>query len=108
MPGFVVAEKNEEVRRVVKESLTKEASRLLTICEQLRFMYDSVCQVQDEELRNLMTEQLIDAMNMAKKMDSRLSHYKRLNGDRKGHAGGNLIRLDATAERKELRQARTI
>jgi ABC-type lipopolysaccharide export system ATPase subunit len=106
MPGYVVTEKDEKSRAMLLGGLTQEASRTLTVCEQLRFVYDTVYQIPDKEIRNDLTEKLVDAFNMAKKMNSRLAHYKRKYIDKTGHRGKSLIRLEHTKEREELRRNR--
>lgn len=106
MRGFVRAEKDLEVRKAVRKSLTKEAGRYLTICEQLRFTYDLVHELPDPALKEELTERLIDAFNMGKKMNSRLAHYKRLHKDDTGSGGSNLIKLEHTKARKRLRNER--
>ena len=106
LPGFETAEKDPAVRQALRGSLTNESSRYLTICEQLRFIYDSVHQLPDGELKEDITEKLIDALYMGKKMNSRLHHYKRLNGDKSGSGGSHLIKLSYTDERRALRRQR--
>lgn len=105
-PGYVVAEQDPKVRRAVFESLTTCASRQLTICEQFRFIYDTVAQIKDEDIKKDLTEKIIDAFHMAKKMNSRLAHYKRKYIDKTGHRGKSLIRLQFTKEREKLRLER--
>lgn len=46
------------------------------ICETLRELYDDILKVEDEELRERMTETLIYAYDMAKRMNERLIKYK--------------------------------
>ncbi len=108
LPGYVIAEKDQEVRRVVKQNLTQAASRHLTICEVLRFTYDTVDQLPDGEIKDDLTEKLIDAMNMGKKIMSRLAHYKRTMGDKTGSSGSGLIKLDHTRRRERIRSQRKI
>lgn len=106
LPGYIIAEKDPDIREAIRESLTKEASTYLTICEQLRFVYDTVEQIEDENIKRDLTEKLIDAFNMGKKMNSRLQRYKRETGSITGSAGSHLIPLDHTADRKYFRSKR--
>lgn len=106
MIGFVRAETDPETRKVVRESLTTDAGEFLTICEQLRFVYDLVHEIKDEQLKEEITERLVDAFLMGKKMNSRLARYKRETGDPTGSRGSNLIKLKHTDERKQLRRSR--
>lgn len=105
-PGYTVAEKDPITRRVVLESIAYEASNYLTICEQIRFAYDTVLQIEDEVIKQDLTEKLIDAFLMGKKMNSRLEKYKRETGSVTGSAGSNLLRIPATRARKRIRGER--
>lgn len=106
--NYFPIEKDQEVREVVLESLTREASDKLTVCEVLRFIYDDVCSLgSNDYLKGEIITKLVDAMNMAKKMDSRLSHYKRkYEGDKTGHTGSSLIKITDSEQRKKLRSER--
>jgi hypothetical protein len=108
LPGYIVAEKDKEIREAIFHSLTTQASNYLTICEQLRFIYDTVCQIPDKDIRNDLIEKLIDAFNMGKKMNARLARYKREYNDKTGSAGSNLLPLDYTEKRKHIRSNRNI
>lgn len=90
---------------VVFEALTQDASNRMTICEQLRFIYDDVHKLPLSEEKVAIVEKLIVAFNMGKKMNSRLAHYKRLHTD-SGRTGKNLLKLKHTEQRREMRQAR--
>lgn len=106
LPGFVIAEKDLETRRIAKEAFSHGASNYLTICEQIRFIYDTVYQLPDGEMKDDITEKLIDAFHMGKKMNSRLARYKKETGSVTGSAGSNLIRLKDTEERARIRGLR--
>ena len=106
LPGYAQPERDLETRQALWGSLTSEASRFLTICEQLRFIYDDVYQLPESKLKDDISEKLIEALNMGKKMNSRLHHYKRLHDDRTGSGGSHLLRLRKTDERRELRRQR--
>lgn len=108
LPGYTIVEKDEKVRQIIKEALSTGASQQMTICEVLRFMYDTVYQMPDGELKDDLTEKLIDAMNMAKKIVSRLEHYKRTLGDKTGTRGVNLLRLPHTRTRARMRSERAL
>jgi hypothetical protein len=111
MPGFVLPVERPLKMKQLEESLTIGASRTLTICELLRFMYDTVAQIEDEEIRTDLTNKLIIATNMAKKMDKRLGEYhnKMIADDTfvhvigMGHQGSDLIKLLSTKRRRRLR-----
>ena len=108
-PGFTLSEKDEVAREITKQSLVFEVSKRLTICEELRFIFDAVNQIKDNEvIKWTITEQLIDAMIMAKKMDSRLGEYRKAEQRKPGHRGRNLLRLGNFEERVAFRQNRNI
>lgn len=109
LPGYVMQEGNEQTRYILGEALKSGASIYLTICEQLRFIYDAVLFIEDQQLKNNITEKLIDAFGMAKKMNSRLAYYKKkYNNDRSGSRGSNLIKLEYNKEREHLRNKRLL
>lgn len=105
-PGYVVAITDEKTRKTLKENLIREASSTLTICEQMRFIYDSVEQLPESDIKQMIIEQLLDALAMAKAMDSRLSKYRNKYSDNSGHKGKNLIPLVATRRRMKIRKER--
>lgn len=49
---------------------------LRTICEVHREMYDIICEMNDNNEKNLLQEKIEEAFNMAKKMDAKLRQYK--------------------------------
>ena len=106
LPGFTVPDMEPEDRRAALESLTKDASSRLTICEQLRFVYDTVYLLPDGEIRQDLTNKLVVAFGMGKKMNSRLAHYKRKYEDESGRTGKSLLHLGHTEERKRMREVR--
>lgn len=46
------------------------------ICETLREQYDQIQEIEDDELKERMTETLIIAYDMAKRMNAKLIEYK--------------------------------
>lgn len=84
-------------RAGVKESLTREANRELGICEQIRQVYDSVYELPEGKLKEEITEKLVDALIMAKKMGDRLTYYHKKYNDTTGHDGKNIKQLDKKA-----------
>lgn len=113
LPGYVQAfsdetlkEKHFKTREFHLNTLKSQAHYLLTLCEQLRFVYDDVAQLPDGELKESMTEKLIDAIIMAKKMNNRLVDYKKTVGKYSGAHGAHLIHLTDTKARKRLRNER--
>lgn len=104
--GYRIPELSEEERKVLNESLRKDSSNYLTLCEQLRFIYDTVYIIENEEIKEELTRKLEVAFNMAKKMNSKLSQYQRKYNDPTGSKGNNLLPLDFTEERGEIRKNR--
>lgn len=108
IPGFVVAYTDKKVRDWAKVGLTTQAHNYLNICEQLRFIYDTVEELPDEDVKVKIIELLIDAFIMGKKMQKRLLYYKKKYADTTGHHGSNIIHLTSTKKRKRLRKLRNI
>lgn len=106
LPGFERAILKD--RDIIRQSLVSDASRHLTICEQIRFAYDLVYLLPDNEIRLELTEQLIDIFGTAKKINARLAHYKRHFGGDTGNGGKNIKNLYSTKERKRIRSLRHI
>ena len=76
-------------RRVVKISLITKANTAMGICEKLREIYDEVVDMPHNEK---ITELLVDAFIMGKKMQDRLTYYKKTYNDKTGHNGRNIDR----------------
>jgi len=93
-------------RSQIKNSLIHSVNTQLGICEQLRNTYDSIVKIQDERLRNEITEKLVDALIMAKKMGKRLSYYYKTYHDTTGHVGKNLIMQQHNRTRFQIRRSR--
>lgn len=106
MPGYVVAFPDPVLREKNLHTLKTQAHYLHTICEQIRFIYDDVAQLPDGEIKDSLTEKLIDTMIMGKKINARLVEYKKEVGKYSGASGAHLNRLTDTKARKSLRNAR--
>lgn len=106
LKGYQQAITDKKERLIIKRAMILDASDKLTLCEQVRFAYDLVLLVNNEELRDELTEQLIDIFGTAKKMNARLAHYKRHYGGETGNSGKNLKLLLDTIYRKEIRSKR--
>lgn len=104
--GFIQPEIPEEDAEAILESIKFESSDYLTLCEQLRFIYDVVLQVPDPEIVADLESKIVVAFWMAKKMNSRLAHYQRSTGDPTGSKGNNLLRLGNFRKRGKQRKAR--
>jgi hypothetical protein len=77
-------------RQELRNSLIRGANRELVICEQLRRVYDSVYELPEGKLKEQITEKLVDAFVMAKKMGDRLTYYNETYHDTTGNQGDNL------------------
>lgn len=99
---------DQELRNKAKFSLIKKINTVLGICEQLRLIYDNVCFIKDEKLKEKITVQLITALIMAKKMSDRLSYYHKTYNDKTGHNAKNLISLERNKRRVKMRRERQI
>ena len=77
-------------RKQARLDLMKGINRQLGICEQLRRIYDSVYELPESNLKEDITEKMIDALIMVKKMNDRLLYYHDLTHDMTGHLGKRL------------------
>jgi len=93
-------------RRLARRQLTTGANFFRSICEVLREVYDLVYTLEDADIRDKMTELLIDATVMAKKMDNRLGYYKKTYNDTTGKGGTGLQRLHDSGNRLAFRRKR--
>lgn len=93
-------------RNIIKNSLMRNANREIGICETIREVYDYVYNLPDSELKTNITEKLIDALTMAKKMGDRLTYYYKLTNDTTGNIGGNLKQIDKKEFHRTLRRRR--
>jgi len=97
---------NDYPRELVRKSLTKEANSQMDICEVLRLTYDLVYTIPDPKLKEEITERLIDAMRIVKRMADRLTYYKLTYMDDTGSHGKNIQQFPGAEERKAMRRAR--
>jgi hypothetical protein len=93
-------------RRAVKNSLMMGAISRMGICEKLRFIYDEVHELEDAGAKERITELLVDAMIMGKKMSDRLNYYKKTYNDTTGSGGKNIAGIAGASSRKKFRRAR--
>ena len=107
--GYIIVFEDEHIRARTRESLVRATGVLLGICEQIRFVYDTVEEADlSPKLKEKFTDQLIDAMIMAKKMQARLIYYRKNYDDRTGSNRTNLPRLQGNTARMRMRKARVI
>lgn len=107
---------DEKARRFARESLIRGVNNKKHICETLRMIYDEVEQYNQNYNGSLVvppdyekiTELLIDAMVMAKKMQDRLSYYQKKYKDNTGNKAINIIGLTGVNKRNKIRKARII
>jgi hypothetical protein len=97
---------DEEERQAAYKTLVYNTNTILGICETLRCIYDLIADMPDEIRRDMITERLIDAIIMGKRMDARLMYYRNKYKDETGHSGINLVSLTNNAARKEMRRKR--
>ena len=106
--SLIIVEKDPIMRKKFRYSLMKKTNAILGICEQLRFIYDDVYQLPENEIKSRMTEKLIDALIMAKKMMDRIRYFSNTYKDKTGHNGKNLIQLQNNHWRVRQRWERKI
>lgn len=95
-------------REYAFESLTKGANNKKAICETLRMIYDEVWFKIPKEERGEVTELLVDALIMAKKMQHRLSYYQKTYKDNTGNKAKDIIGLTGVRARAKMRQERVV
>ena len=108
---LIIVEKDPKKRERFFHSLWYQVNQVLGICEQLRFIYDDVYTMPESELKTRLTERLIDALIMGKKMADRLVYYKKTYGEENpdsGNSGKNLIPLQNNGWRIRMRKGRNL
>ncbi|MBU2052604.1 hypothetical protein KKH13_05345 [Patescibacteria group bacterium] len=93
-------------REIARRSLFYGTNNKKHICETLRMVHDYVYEMPDGEVKEKMTELLIDAMVMAKKMQDRLSYYQKTYKDNTGNKAINIVGLAGVRARAKMRKAR--
>lgn len=106
LPGYEKRFTDPKEQKILLESIAKDASRKLTICEQVRFAYDFAIQLPDSEIKTAIIEQLIDIFGSGKRMNARLAHYKRHFLPKDGRGGKSIKNLFDTNNRKKIRRQR--
>lgn len=76
------------------------------ICETIRLIYDYVYELPDGDAKESMTELLIDAITMAKKMQDRLVYYQKTYHDDTGNKAVTIVGLTGVRSRSVMRKAR--
>lgn len=92
-------------RHYAKKSLITGTNNKKHICETLRLIYDEIHGLEGSEV---ITELLVDAMVMAKKMQNRLSYYQKTYKDNTGNKAIDIIGLAGCRNRNKMRKARTV
>lgn len=92
-------------RHYAKKSLITGTNNKKHICETLRLIYDEIHNLPNNET---ITELLIDAMIMAKKMQNRLSYYQKTYKDNTGNKAVDIIGLAGCRNRSKMRKARSL
>jgi len=81
-------------REQIKDSLMRDTNREMGICEKIRMAYDGVYEMPDGELKERITNDLIDALWMAKKIADRMTYLYETYKDSSGHRGINMVQYD--------------
>lgn len=108
LPGYTTATIDTNTRKSIRKEIITGANQYLGICEQLRFIYDSVEQLPDSDIKEMIIEQLVDAYDMGKKMSARLVYYSKHFKDDTGHKGKNIIWLNRSRARLNIRRKRKV
>jgi hypothetical protein len=78
-------------REEIRIDLLRGISKEMGICETIRCVYDLVHEMPDSPEKLDMTEKLVDALWMAKKMGDRLTYYYETYKDKTGAWGEHLV-----------------
>lgn len=97
---------NLRLLKWARANLTGGLNSMRGICEVLRLIYDEVYKLEDEEAKKKITDLLVEATLMAKKMHNRLVYYKTTYNDTTGHNLKNLEMLTHNRERLKMRRER--
>lgn len=97
-----------KARRVARKTLMIGTNNKKHICETLRLIYDEVYELPDSDSKFIMTELLVEAIVMAKKMQDRLSYYQKTYQDNTGNKAINIIRLPGSRTRSKKRRLRIV
>ena len=92
-------------RHIARKSLITGTNNKKHICETLRLAYD---EIHDWPENERITELLIDAMVMAKKMQNRLAYYQKTYKDNTGNKAIHVIGLTGVRNRSKMRKVRTL
>ena len=95
-------------KHMARKSLMIGANNKKHICETLRLIYDEVYELPDSESKDAMTELLVEALLMAKKMQNRLSYYQKTYKDNTGNKAINIFRIPGSVSRSKKRRLRTV
>ena len=99
-----MASRLERVRRAARKSLIYRTNSHECICETLRYIYDQIIDMEDDEKKEEITERLVDAFMMGKKMQDRLLYYKLKYKDETGDF--KPVRILHSVQRTKMRKAR--
>lgn len=100
-----------DLREEARKSLIRGTNNKKHICETLRLIYDEVHDLEHDKYlyaKKIMTELLVDAMVMAKKMQNRLAYYQKTYKDNTGNKAVGLVGLTGVRARARMRKARKI
>ena len=95
-------------RDFVKDLLKYHTNNKFHICEVLRLIYDEVYKLPETNSKDIMTELLVDASIMAKKMQNRLYYYQKQYSDDTGNKARGIVGLSGVRARAKMRQARKV
>ena len=87
---------------MLKKNLITGTNNKKHICETLRLIYDEIHDLKDNED---ITELLVDALIMAKKMQERLSYYQKTYNDNTGNKAEDIAGLAGCRIRSKMRNA---
>lgn len=93
-------------REWYRQQLMYHTNNKKHICETIRLIYDYVYELPNGETKDAMTELLVDAISMAKKMQDRLVYYQKTYNDNTGNKADSIVGLEGVRARSVMRKAR--
>lgn len=103
-----LTDEEKKGRNYMRRILLHGVNSFYGICEVLRCIYDLIEDHPDTQRKNELTEKLIDALIMAKKMNDRLVYYKTTYNDTTGHSGSNIKKAPGAKHKSIMRHKRPL
>ena len=90
-----LTEEQLQERKETRDRLIRYTHHTMSICEKLRTIYDDVADYPDKELKEKITEKLIDCLIMTKNIATRFAYYRDTYHDKTGSQGKHLGKYES-------------